>query len=629
MKSKLVALPHHRTTQQAAISSTASWKWLASLAVLLALVLLATRGLWRPELIRSFDMEFHAARTANYYLALKQGQWPPRWAPNLNSGFGYPVFLMVYPLPYIVSTAALLVTNSVEWSLNLVTISSMIMASLGMWLVAGWVTRRPGPAVIAGWWYALSPYLLLTVYVKGAVAEALFLGLLPWVWLLLLARKQQGSLWWQVISYLIFVATLLAHHLSIMILAPVVLSWIVLQWWPELTQHKTTKASVLSWWQSNWRLVFVGLASLATVMFFWLPMVVEKQFTRVARDEMVQHYYEDFVTLPELIWSPWGYGGFSPNVEHESFTKMLGWSSWLMLGIGGWVVLRKFLFKVRSARSLKLSAEWWFWFSWLMIAITLMLPASQVVWETFAFLKYLQFPWRFLWLAVFCSVMLGLETWRLFFNSHMIVEWQKLQWLVVMVVVSTTIWSAWFWAKPIGYFGHDLHYWLEYPGRSSSFAEFDTIWFNPVSNPRLTETVLLRPMNTRVFDDSDQVEPHRWGEVELLYWSGHNMRYRVSLPQEGHVLQRTMFFPGWHALVDGQPATIEHLDDEFAGRIALQLPAGEHEVTVQFSNLLWDRRAADYLSLSGILAASGLWLYSAFRYGKANSDQKKTSRGLR
>lgn len=52
--------------------------------------------LFKPYLHTGFpythDGENHLARFANYKLALKEGQFPPRWAPNLMNHSGYPVF---------------------------------------------------------------------------------------------------------------------------------------------------------------------------------------------------------------------------------------------------------------------------------------------------------------------------------------------------------------------------------------------------------------------------------------------------------------------------------------------------------------------------------------------------------
>ena len=50
------------------------------------------------------DGKDHVARIANFYSNLQQGNLIPRWAGNLNWGYGHPILEFLYPLPsYIAS----------------------------------------------------------------------------------------------------------------------------------------------------------------------------------------------------------------------------------------------------------------------------------------------------------------------------------------------------------------------------------------------------------------------------------------------------------------------------------------------------------------------------------------------
>lgn len=51
------------------------------------------------------DGVIHVARIANFYSALTEGTLVPRWAANLNWGFGTPILMFVYPLSsYVANT---------------------------------------------------------------------------------------------------------------------------------------------------------------------------------------------------------------------------------------------------------------------------------------------------------------------------------------------------------------------------------------------------------------------------------------------------------------------------------------------------------------------------------------------
>mgnify|MGYP001590198170 FL=1 len=45
------------------------------------------------------DGQDHVARIANFYQNLTEGNIIPRWAGNLNWGYGHPILEFLYPFP--------------------------------------------------------------------------------------------------------------------------------------------------------------------------------------------------------------------------------------------------------------------------------------------------------------------------------------------------------------------------------------------------------------------------------------------------------------------------------------------------------------------------------------------------
>ncbi|HVZ58169.1 MAG TPA: hypothetical protein VG935_00235, partial [Patescibacteria group bacterium] len=71
-------------------------------AILLFLVivsLLPLLPLVHSGLPITHDGKDHVARIANFYQNLTEGVLIPRWAGNLNWGYGHPVLMFLYPLP--------------------------------------------------------------------------------------------------------------------------------------------------------------------------------------------------------------------------------------------------------------------------------------------------------------------------------------------------------------------------------------------------------------------------------------------------------------------------------------------------------------------------------------------------
>src|SRR3989337_3040768 len=60
--------------------------------------------LLHPGLPLTHDGQDHVARIASFYQSLAEGNLVPRWAGNLNWGYGTPILMFVYPLPSYVAS---------------------------------------------------------------------------------------------------------------------------------------------------------------------------------------------------------------------------------------------------------------------------------------------------------------------------------------------------------------------------------------------------------------------------------------------------------------------------------------------------------------------------------------------
>ena len=100
------------------------------------------------------------------------------WAPAV--GQSYDLLRGERALPYLLALPPKLLgasaTTAIKWVLGI----SIWMGALGMY---GWARRRMGewPGLVAALVYAFWPLGLTTIYLRGAFAEAVLLGLAPWV----------------------------------------------------------------------------------------------------------------------------------------------------------------------------------------------------------------------------------------------------------------------------------------------------------------------------------------------------------------------------------------------------------------------------------------------------------------
>src|SRR3989344_2058741 len=123
-----------------------------------------------PGLPVTHDGQDHVARIANFYQNLKEEVIVPRWAANLNWGYGHPTLMFLYPLPSYVSSVFHSFGFSLVDSVKLVFGLSFIASALTMYL---WMKTAFGrtAGIFGALLYTFAPYRFVDIYVRGALGE--------------------------------------------------------------------------------------------------------------------------------------------------------------------------------------------------------------------------------------------------------------------------------------------------------------------------------------------------------------------------------------------------------------------------------------------------------------------------
>ncbi|MBI2025928.1 MAG: hypothetical protein HYT06_00955 [Candidatus Levybacteria bacterium] len=147
--------------------------------------------------------------------------------------------------------------------------------------------------------------------------------------------------------------------------------------------------------------IFIGLALSA---FYWLPALLEMQYTNVlSQIGGAADFRNHFVCVSQLWESQWGFGGSAHScIDGMSYR------------IGKLYVVLSFfsalLFFVTLAirKNIKRYSLFLFSIGGLVISIFLTLGISMPVWETLPLMEFFQYPWRFLLLSsFFTSLIVG------------------------------------------------------------------------------------------------------------------------------------------------------------------------------------------------------------------------------
>lgn len=525
---------------------------------LLMLALVPLGSLFHPGIPATHDGPDHVARIANFYQSLSEGNLVPRWAGNLNWGFGHPVLMFLYPLPSYLSS----IFHYLGWTLvdstKLVFGATYILSVLAMYM---WLKKLVGmwPAITGALLYGFAPYRFVDLYVRGALGEHVAFAIAPIVFYGFSALADNYSAKWQkslVISALSISALILAHNAISLMFLPLITLYVFYLWLYE------TKKSI--------RFMTIAISALTLGFclsaFFWIPAFIEGKYT--LRDIVTKgEFVSRFVPLDRFFYSPWNFAGSA------DFSKELGILHWIGVACSLW-----FLGSIRE-----LKKHFFILTSLVVFAVSIFLMTSFAlpVWQNITLLQKFQFPWRILSVSVFVSSVLGA-----FAFTRIAHTYQK--WGVCVVIIALLFISRPMW-QPNGFIEKPQSYYSGIYNSTTDTGESSPVWS-------------IRFMEKRSAGPLEVIQGVAHIEVRERTTTRHT--YQVNASKETRLVENTLYFPGWQVSIDGKKPVVQFQDPQYRGLITFIVPEGKHSVIVEFKNTKV-RAGANYLSLFA-LAALGL-----------------------
>lgn len=351
--------------------------------VLVILSLIALKSLATAGFYTSHDGETHTARIAQYYLAIKDGQFPPRFAGSFYNGLGSPIFVYIYPLPYLLGALIHFFGVNFADSFKLLSALCFTFSAIFTYLWLKIATKSSKGAFLGALFYVWAPYRFSLIYVRASVSELLAYTFIPLIFYSLTKLKTNTNLFWTALSAIAIGSLLLSQNLVALISLPVIGLYALI----NIPRQNKIKYLLLSLISSVW-----GLAISA---FTFLPAIYERGFVRF--DETISGaYISHFVPLKKLIYSPWGYGFDIPGPNPGGLSLQLGIAHILVL-ILSFVLIAWLAFKISKKNITNLILPFYF----LLVAILSIFLMTKFqptiyVWQHLKILSIIDIPWRLL-----------------------------------------------------------------------------------------------------------------------------------------------------------------------------------------------------------------------------------------
>jgi len=494
-----------------------------------------------PGLPISHDGIDHIARIANFYKNLSEGIFIPRWAQNLNWGFGHPILMFLYPLPsYVASFFHFLGFTFID-SYKLVLAISYILSGLFMYL---WLKRFLGiyAAIVGSIFYLYAPYRFIDMYVRGALGEHVAFAFIPLILLALLlfnnlSRNDKLRKYYFGIVFigLSTAGLLLSHNAISLLIFPFILFYILYLY----LEHKSRAKTILS-------LFSLGLGLLFS-FFFWFPAFFEGKYTLrdiVTSDDV----FSRFVSFSDLIYGKWSFGGTG------EFSVQIGLIQIVI------VILSILLFSKLFQKKDKLKILYSGTLVILITSIFLMLGESSFIWDKITILQKFQFPWRFLTIVVFTTSLIG----AIFVSK---INLRRKDFLVVLLILLAII--------------PTINYWQAKEYREFKDSEFESIIESTTDTGESAPIWSIRFMEKKPDAEIEIIE----GSAEIIRIERKSTyhEYVLDVKERVRLRENTLYFPGWKIFDnDVELTNIEFQDPKNRGLMTFYVDEGLHNIILKF-----------------------------------------------
>jgi len=566
------------------LKKTLSFEFIA----LIIITVLAVLGLLNNQYFSIHDDQ-HIARLYLLDQAIRQGNLYPRWIGGLGFNFGYPLFNFYPPLIYYVSEFFHLIGFNLLWSLKLMIITGSFISSIGMYLLGKrFFDKKTG--LLVATLFTFFFYRTITIYIRGAWAEFFAMSILPLVFLGLDNIYRNKNLK----SILLF-----SINLALLILAHPLIAF------PAFFYIGLFFIYYFIYSKNRWLFlknfligVFFGLSLSA---FFWLPSIIEKQYTLV--DTILTHelanYKIHFIYPIQLWFSPWGYGG-SIAGPFDGISFQLG-KIHIFLTAFSLLVFILYFFIKKKRESARIYI---FLFFLLLFSLFMSVTYSQFIWDKIQYLWYLQFPWRFMtFTGIFISLIAGAGVYYLgkLIKTDSGVK-KALFNLGIIIIIFITIIKYITYSKTHNLKSYDekkLTSFEEISWRVSKTSfEFSPVGIKTAKTALGTTTIGLskKDLTKNSFDILSLNKKEVAVRQTLNKFSKKEFEINSTKPVEFRL--NTFNFPGWEARLDGK--LIKIIDNNNYKLITVNIPKGNHKLYFVFRDTMV-RKIGNIISLIAII----------------------------
>ncbi|MBI5031861.1 MAG: glycosyltransferase family 39 protein [Chloroflexi bacterium] len=550
--------------------------------ILLAFLLFALAPLTAP----GYFSNAHDARHSVFFLqmfdqSIRDGAWYPRWAADMVFGYGYPLWLILAPIPFFVGEAFHLGGFDFVTAVKIVDGLALLFSAINMYLFTSRVLGK-NAGLIAAIAYAYIPYHLVDLYVRAAQAELVAFAFPPLVCWAFYELATTQRIRYIGVAALAYAGLLLSHISMAALFSPIIglyMLFLLFVVRPPTADGRPPSSLRFALYASLAIALALGLAAI-----FLLPILTEQKY--LTSDPLIGgffNYRKHFLNASQLLSPMWGYGYAGENGT-DQFSLQLGLIPVLLTFVALWA-----FDKTRKIIRTHIA----FFVVILIAMVFAMLPISAPLWEPFAsIVAFTQFPWRLLIVSAFSLAFLsGAAIHALPDDAH---DLAPILGIALLFVVANYNYTEPQHTDAV--FNYQAQ--MEFEVKDRELLG-DTIWMTgdrPQDSPLVDQYINGQPLEKAIaLDDGATVKTIRTG--------GQSTDVQVEGNAATRVLVYTRYFPGWTATINHQATEVKPYGDQ--GLILVNVPAGSHIVRLRFEDTI-NRQLGAVISGVSLLIALGI-----------------------
>jgi hypothetical protein len=449
------------------------------------------------------DTFLHATAWFDTLTHWSEGNFFPTWGSRFAFGWGLPVHIFYPPLSFAFGALCLLLFGP-YFAPIVFCWSVLTFAGYAAYRFCKLLKLNESSAILAGLLYLVSPYFGLDLYERNVFAEVMAAAIFPLV-LYAYVRMQRDR-----VSPLY-----LALALAVMLLTNIPATAITVAVLAVLTLVDSLRERPL---MLIGRTALAGLIALLLSAFYLLPVLSQRGLIKL---HLVATGGQDPVNNFELLAG-------RPLFVHDffSYLALISTILTLLLIIAIAITWKSKLLPMRTSFTAVAA-----------ISIVMMLPITKRFYAHMPGMKYINFPWRFLFVVSFLIAL---------FVAHAFEQAGRRRWLLIASLGGFAL--CWYAMWPPTWLHNEEASWGKYSAaRTAALPGVQELM--PIS-ARYSEEGDYGPQQ---FVAIDSGEPCRSLQVER--WQSEHRIIRFDCGDTILVL-KTFFYPGWKILANGRPAPV-------------------------------------------------------------------------